>query len=260
MGQKKKNNNYVGSKGYIAKEEAKKAKAEAERKHKLVVMVSLILAGVLFIGACFGIAPIAKAVKTNTMGTGTADHSLMDRSIEGRNIKYAEFTIKNYGKFVVLLDATAAPKTVENFVKLVNEGFYDGLTFHRAMSSIIQGGDPEANGTGGYTDENGKKVTVPGEYPTGIKHVAGTISMARGTTKDSASSQFFICTSTVSSWDSSYTSFGYVVEGMSVIEDVNEDMMKTLDGEGDTIENVKKQPVIKSVKILDNYTFTPHVH
>ena len=72
------------------------------------------------------------------------------RSIEGRNISYVEISIKDYGKMVVLLDATTAPITVANFLKLVNEGFYNGLTFHRIIKDfMVQGGDPKGNGSGG---------------------------------------------------------------------------------------------------------------
>ena len=76
------------------------------------------------------------------------------RSTEGRDISFAKITVKDYGEIVVLLDATTAPITVANFKKLVSEGFYDGLTFHRIISNfMIQGGDPLGNGTGGSDEE-----------------------------------------------------------------------------------------------------------
>ena len=150
--------------------------------------------------------------------------------------------IKDYGLVTVELYDSLAPITVANFKKLVDEGFYDGLTFHRIIESfMIQGGDPLGNGTGGSGQ------TIRGEFSqngvdTGIKHVAGTISMARsghplegyhnaGYTNlpyeerapfyNSASSQFFIVTETSTnntrSLDGNYAAFGKVTEGMDII-------------------------------------------
>ncbi|MBQ9154309.1 MAG: peptidylprolyl isomerase [Solobacterium sp.] len=118
------------------------------------------------------------------------------------------------------LDETAAPVTVANFRKLVNEGFYDGLIFHRVISGfMIQGGDPLGNGTGG------SKENIVGEFasnghPNPISHKRGVISMARAMNPNSASSQFFIMHKDGTYLDGNYAAFGHVVEGMETVDEI----------------------------------------
>ena len=113
-----------------------------------------------------------------------------------------------------------APITVENFLKLVGEGFYDGLIFHRVISGfMIQGGDPEGTGMGGA------KEKIKGEFkangvPNDIRHVRGVISMARSRMPDSASSQFFIVHEDAPHLDGQYAAFGKVVEGMDAVDEI----------------------------------------
>lgn len=114
-----------------------------------------------------------------------------------------------------------APKTVANFEKLVKEGFYDGLTFHRIIPGfMIQGGDPLGNGMGGA------KEKIPGEFKQNgfaqntLKHVRGVISMARAYDPDSASSQFFIMHSDAPHLDGAYAAFGRVIEGLDVVDEI----------------------------------------
>ena len=114
-----------------------------------------------------------------------------------------------------------APKTVANFEKLVKEGFYDGLTFHRIIPGfMIQGGDPLSNGMGGA------KEKIPGEFRQNgfaqntLKHVRGVISMARAYDPDSASSQFFIMHADAPHLDGAYAAFGRVVEGLDVVDEI----------------------------------------
>lgn len=132
--------------------------------------------------------------------------------------------VKDYGKITVELYPDIAPITVKNFKKLVNEKFYDGLIFHRVMENfMIQGGCPDGNGTGGYTDANGNKVTIKGEFSSnGVKntlaHTAGVISMARSKLPNSASSQFFICHANAAHLNGDYAAFGKVTEGMDVVD------------------------------------------
>jgi len=123
-------------------------------------------------------------------------------------------TMEKGGSFVIELMPQFAPKTVENFEKLVKEGFYDGLTFHRVIDGFMaQGGDPMGTGMGG-SDEN-----IPGEFrgngfiQNTLSHQRGVISMAR-----SASSQFFICYDDASFLDGQYAAFGKVIEGMEVVD------------------------------------------
>ena len=113
-----------------------------------------------------------------------------------------------------------APITVENFLKLAGEGFYDGLIFHRVIKGfMIQGGDPEGTGTGGAKDK------IKGEFrsngvPNDIRHVRGVISMARSKMPDSASSQFFIVHEDAPHLDGQYAAFGRVVEGMETVDEI----------------------------------------
>ena len=132
--------------------------------------------------------------------------------------------VKDYGKITVELYPDIAPITVKNFKKLVNEKFYDGLIFHRVIENfMIQGGCPDGNGTGGYTDEKGNKVTIKGEFSSnGVKntlaHTPGVISMARSSLPNSASSQFFICHANAPHLNGDYAAFGKVTEGMDVVD------------------------------------------
>lgn len=113
-----------------------------------------------------------------------------------------------------------APATTANFLKLVHEHFYDGLIFHRIIKGfMIQGGDPEGTGRGGA------KETVIGEFAANgidnpVRHLRGTISMARDPRPNSASSQFFICHHDAPHLDGSYAAFGRMVEGWDVLDDL----------------------------------------
>ena len=126
----------------------------------------------------------------------------------------------NGGIIKLEIDEKAAPVTAANFLKLVKEGFYDGLTFHRVIKGfMIQGGDPLGNGTGG------SKNTIKGEFAANgfnnpIKHTRGVISMARAMDPDSASSQFFIMHADAPHLDGSYAAFGHVVEGLDTVDEI----------------------------------------
>ena len=128
--------------------------------------------------------------------------------------------MENGGKIELELDAKAAPITVENFEKLVREGFYDGLIFHRVISGfMIQGGCPEGTGMGG------PGYHIKGEFAANgvenpIKHVRGVISMARAQDPDSAGSQFFIMHADAPYLDGQYAAFGKVISGMEVVDQI----------------------------------------
>lgn len=239
--------------------------------------LSLILAITLI----FGCLACLSSCDKEKMGTGACEY-LESRDISGRDIKYVEICIKDYGKMVVLLDATTAPVTVENFISLAESGFYDGLTFHRIIGDfMIQGGDPDANGRGGNKDKDGNEINIKGEFASNghnndISHKYGVISMARSNDPNSASSQFFICNADASSsLDGNYAAFGYVVEGLSVVDEVTRDFFPKTDyyeyyvqymltgesiyydywnwyGNG-AISDKDDQPVIKYIKVLDSW-------
>lgn len=161
---------------------------------------------------------------------------------------HVAITVRDYGTITVELDADAAPITVQNFLDLADSGFYDGLTFHRIMEGfMIQGGDPEGTGMGG------SDKTIKGEFSANgvenpLSHTRGAISMARSSAMDSASSQFFIVQKDSTFLDKQYACFGYVTDGMDVVDAIAADAQPT-DGNG-TIP-ADQQPVIESVKVLD---------
>ena len=154
--------------------------------------------------------------------------------------------IKDLGKIKVELDEKAAPITVENFKNLVSKGFYNGLTFHRVIEGfMIQGGCPYGTGTGG------SGTNIKGEFSANgvdnpLSHTRGAISMARAKANDSASSQFFIMHQDFTAWDGSYAVFGYVTEGIEIVDQVCADAQPT-DNNG-TIP-ADQQPVIKTITI-----------
>ena len=150
------------------------------------------------------------------------------------------------GDIKVRLFPEEAPKAVENFVTHAENGYYDGLIFHRVIKDfMIQGGDPLGNGTGG------SKKTIKGEFAqngveNNLSHTRGVISMARSNEPDSASSQFFIVQADSTYLDGQYAAFGKVTKGMDIVDKICEDTPVT-DSNG-TVEK-KNQPVINSIKI-----------
>lgn len=167
---------------------------------------------------------------------------------EFKATKHAQIEIKNYGTISLELYGEEAPITVNNFVKLANEGFYNGLTFHRIISGfMIQGGDPNGNGTGGST-ENIKGEFSQNGVQNRILHTRGTISMARSSENDSASSQFFIMQQDATHLDGAYAAFGRVTSGLEIVDKICENTPVTDSNGTVTTEN---QPVITSIKITD---------
>lgn len=159
-----------------------------------------------------------------------------------------EIKVKDYGTIDVQLDADTAPITVTNFIKLVQENFYDGLTFHRIMDGfMIQGGDPLGNGTGG-SDQTIKGEFRNNKVENNISHKRGVISMARSSDPDSASSQFFIVQTDSTFLDGDYAAFGEVTSGMDVVDAICKDAKPTDDN--GTIP-ADQQPVIEYIKVLD---------
>ena len=161
---------------------------------------------------------------------------------------HATIEVEGYGAIKLELDADVAPVTVANFAKLAGEGFYDGLTFHRIIEGfMVQGGDPNGNGTGGSDEKIVGEFSDNG-HPNSISHVRGTISMARSQAYNSASSQFFIMQADTPSLDGQYAAFGHVTEGMDVVDAMCEAARPT-DNNG-TIA-AADQPRIASVKMDD---------
>ena len=159
-----------------------------------------------------------------------------------------EISVKDYGKIVVELNEKVAPRTVDNFVTLVKEKFYDGLTFHRIISGfMIQGGDPNGDGSGG------SGMNIIGEFsdngfPNDLSHKRGVISMARAMDPNSASSQFFICHQDAEYLDGQYATFGVVTSGMDVVDKIC-DTVENDGGNGSVAK--ENQPIIEYIKILE---------
>ena len=183
-------------------------------------------------------------------GTGTYDGPV-DVDPETDERVYANYkvvmVVRDYGTIELELDSSAAPRTVKNFVDLANQKFYDGLTFHRIMEGfMIQGGDPEGNGSGG------SKKKIIGEFEANgvenpISHKRGVISMARASNDyNSARSQFFIVQQDSPHLDGQYAAFGHVTSGMDVVDRIAADA-EPIDNNG-TIP-ADKQPVIESVTV-----------
>ncbi len=128
--------------------------------------------------------------------------------------------MENGGKIELELYPEIAPVTVKNFEKLVSEGFYDGLIFHRVIKGfMIQGGDPLGNGMGGATEKIVGEFAMNG-HDNPLKHERGVISMARSQSPNSASSQFFIMHEAAPHLDGLYASFGKVISGMEVVDEI----------------------------------------
>ena len=234
MAKKRKNSNYVTEKNIqkmAQKEKERRAKKRAQIASTVIkVAVSLLLIAGIVVGV------LALCGVFNTRFTVT---------------HHASIEIEGYGVVHVELYGEEAPETVTNFVKLANEGFYDGLTFHRLIEGFMaQGGDPKGDGTGG----SGTKIK--GEFSANgvnnrIKHERGVISMARrGDDYNSATSQFFIVHKTsknnTKALDGSYAAFGRVTEGMEYIDEILADFTP-LDDNGTLPKN--DRPVIKSITI-----------
>ncbi|MDY3618751.1 peptidylprolyl isomerase [Agathobaculum sp.] len=197
-------------------------------------LFALVLGASLLLSGC-GSTP---AQGGEADGTSAAD----------KELHHIEITIKDHGTIKAELDATAAPETVANFLKLAEDGFYDGLTFHRIIKDfMMQGGDPNGDGTGG------SEQTIKGEFANNgvenpLEHTRGALSMARPNDYDGASSQFFIVHQDSPHLDGDYACFGYVTEGMDIVDDICDN---TPAEPGTGAVAAADQPVIESIKVLD---------
>ena len=151
--------------------------------------------------------------------------------------------IKDYGTIKIELYPKYAPNTVANFVNLVEEGFYNGNTFHRLVPGfVLQGGDPEGNGTGGPGYSIKGEFRENGYTKNTLKHTTGIISMARSMSPDSAGSQFFIVLAdsqmVSASLDNKYAGFGKVIEGLEIIKKIEDSEKVENEQTGKLKENI----------------------
>lgn len=227
--------------------------APIEKAHKkstagkiITVVLAVAVIGGLAVGGVFLSRSLGKGSTSGAAPSGSSG-AVSSYTAENASVTaYADIDIKDYGTVTVALDGKAAPATVKNFEKLANSGFYNGLTFHRIIDGfMMQGGDPDGDGTGDSDD------TVSGEFSANgfnnsLSHTRGAISMARSNDYNSASSQFFIVQSDSTFLDGQYAAFGYVTEGMDIVDSICK-AASTDDSNG--LQAKDKQPVINSVTI-----------
>ena len=189
-------------------------------------------------------APTAPVISLETSHTATYPAS------DGET-DFVQFTMEGGATFVIQLYPEYAPETVKNFKKLVSEGFYDGLTFHRIVEgSMIQGGDPNGNGTGSSDQRIHGEFALNGFEGNTLKHQRGVISMIRSSAPDSASCQFCILLDSKPAMDGVYAAFGRVVAGMETVETIStlEVTAQPLSGE---LTKPREVPVIACASFVD---------
>lgn len=223
MAKKKKNNNYKYTAPELTATEKKTAapRAPLSRGARIAIIVTCVAIVLAIIIGCVVVSMLNKS--------------------------YVEMEVEGYGKIVICVDRGVAPKTVENFLKLVRDGYYDGTTFHRVMNDfMIQGGssdtEDELDSIVGEFSDNG--------YNNSLSHTRGVISMARTDDPDSAAAQFFICNADSLFLDGQYAAFGWVVEGMDVVDAITEATAGYAVSNG-FISDTSKQAVIKSVRVIE---------
>jgi cyclophilin family peptidyl-prolyl cis-trans isomerase len=223
----------------------------------VLLTLSLLLTGLMACSTTEG--------GTDNPNAGACDMNEVEAEIDSMQVgsftetknktDYVRFNVQGYGSFVVRLRPDVAPATVENFQGLVAKKYYDGITFHRVVKDfMIQGGDPDGNGTGGDTAD-GKKLK--GEFAVNsvrneLSHVTGVISMARRSDDmDSATSQFFICNSNASySLDGLYAGFGYVVAGLETVLLISDAEVK-LNAYGTEVSVPTEKIIIDSIVFVE---------
>lgn len=219
------------------------SRSEEAKRHRnlllaLVAVLAVVMLGVgtILLNGWGRSAEVADNVQSGEVVEPVATHRI-------------EIAVKDYGTITAELYGNVAPITVDNFVKLAREGFYDGLTFHRVFSGfMIQGGDPNGNGTGG------SGTNIRGEFSSNgvqnpISHERGVLSMARNSVSmDSASSQFFIMQEDAAYLDGDYAAFGRVLSGMEVVDAICANTPVT-NSNGSVAKAY--QPVITSIRVLE---------
>lgn len=191
--------------------------------------------------------------ETEPVQTGSAQTNTEEAAVEENDellsgLHHVEIHIQDMGVIYVELDADSAPITVTNFVNLAESGFYDGLTFHRIMDGfMMQGGDPEGTGMGGSEEK------IQGEFAENgvdnpLSHTRGAISMARAQDYNSASSQFFIVHEDSVFLDGQYAAFGYVTDGMDIVDEICEN---TTGQDANGVVPLENRPVIEKIVVVD---------
>ena len=221
--------------------------------NKKILVIAIICIIIICVVICIGVINSKKntSSQTNEISENREENreeNKEENDMYSSGIHHATIEVKDYGTIKLELDADTAPITVSNFAKLVNEGFYDGLTFHRIISGfMIQGGDPLGDGTGGSDEEIKGEFELNG-VKNDISHTRGVISMARAQDYDSASSQFFIVHEDSTFLDGQYAGFGRVTDGIDVVDKICENI-QVEDDNGTVLK--ENQPVIEKIVMDD---------
>ncbi|MGL4363032.1 MAG: peptidylprolyl isomerase [Cellulosilyticaceae bacterium] len=202
----------------MSQEKQKENKQKSNNVWGIVVVIIIVAIGAIFM------------MKWNTQMNESKQGSVAENVLfieeidsDANDLPIVTMTIDGYGTIVAELYPSIAPNTVNNFIKLINEGFYDGLTIHRIVPNfVIQGGDPLGNGMGGPGYSIIGEFQKNGYDQNNLAHVKGVLSMARSNSYDSAGSQFFIVTGDAPHLNAEYSAFGKMIEGYDVLEKLNE--------------------------------------
>ena len=181
---------------------------------KPIIIHTAILCCLALFSSCFK----ESAEKTEQPSSTSTQVKAEDLKVDKNGLSEERVTLKTiHGNITFKLYPKKAPNTVTRIIELVNQGFYDGVKFHRVVKNfVIQAGDPTGTGSGG----SGKKLKA--EF-NDIQHIRGTVAMARTTDPDSADSQFYIALTTVPHLDRKYTVFGQVIDGLNILEKIQKD-------------------------------------
>lgn len=234
------------------------------KKVKSYLIVALILGCLIFtlVGCGQGSKNISNEQNGGT-SSGESVNNEGDMAEETKEVKkeaipinttpIANIVVKDYGTIKIELYPELAPNTVNNFITLANEGFYDGLTFHRVIKDfMIQGGDPDGIGTGGPGYSIVGEFADNGYTQNTLSHKKGVLSMARSMDPDSAGSQFFITSADSTYLDKQYAAFGEVIEGMDVVDAIQ-------NVETDANDKPIKDVIIESIRVDTNGVEVPEV-
>ena len=189
------------------------------------------LLAMLVLTACGGKSDAQTSTDDATDTSDNSQQTTAEETAQSIGQHHAQITIKDHGTIDIELDGDAAPISVQNFMDLANDGFYDGLTFHRIITGFMIKGEFSENGV-----ENK------------LSHTRGAVSMARSSDPDSASSQFFIVQQDSTYLDGQYACFGYVTKGMDVVDEICDNT--PVEDDNGTVKT-ENQPVIESIKIID---------
>lgn len=211
---------------------------------KMLAFLFVIASLVLIVSGCGGEEPQEENVTENTANeTNDSNESTTGYPADVEENPVVTITMENGDEIVVELYPETAPNTVANFISLVEDGFYDGLIFHRVIPGfMIQGGDPDGNGTGGPGYAIAGEFASNGYETNTLIHERGVISMARSGHPDSAGSQFFIMVEESTHLDAEYAAFGKVVEGIEAVDTIVSD-------ERDSKDKPLEDQTIKSVTV-----------